>query len=340
MSFCVYTIGDGVMWDNALQRMHSYDFYHTYSYNMFYADNNSNPILFHYKNGAVEIVLPLIIRDIIGSDYKDATSSYGYVGPLSSAKYVDELNLKQFHQELNDFFIESNIISVFSRLHPSLNNDSLLLGLGRIVPLSQTVYIDLFKSDEEQRRDFKKGVKSDLSRLNKGEFSIFYDEKLDYIDDFVSIYNENMVRVGARDEYFFSKEYYDLLFFSKDIDARLYFVVKDGLRIAGSIFVFTKQIIQYHLSGTRTDYLKNSPVRMLIDHIRHIGSDLNLNEFHLGGGVGSSEDSLFQFKAGFSHCRHQFKVWQYVVNRNAYDQLVLLNNSVRDLNYFPLYRSV
>ena len=67
---------------------------------------------------------------------------------------------------------------------------------------------------------------------------------------------------------------------------------------------------------------------------------------HLGGGVGAAEDSLFNFKAGFSQKRHAFSCWKWVVNEGAYDEIA---SSVREhqrlaglrpsaSNYFPAYR--
>ena len=68
---------------------------------------------------------------------------------------------------------------------------------------------------------------------------------------------------------------------------------------------------------------------------------------HLGGGVGSVQDSLFHFKAGFSKIRNDFLTWQFIVQPAVYDLLVnekLRNNlssSDRDSNsfYFPYIRN-
>jgi sugar O-acyltransferase (sialic acid O-acetyltransferase NeuD family) len=67
---------------------------------------------------------------------------------------------------------------------------------------------------------------------------------------------------------------------------------------------------------------------------------------HLGGGVGSREDSLFHFKMGFSDRRHMFPTWRWVVEPDAYRELCdrgvrgNVEHRVRWTSgeYFPQYR--
>ena len=323
-------------WDEALKRMLSYDFYHTYSYN---SNSDDNSILFCFKYNETEILLPLIIRKIDNSDYFDITSSYGYVGPLTSVEDISDSVLSEFRDALLHYFKEKRIVSVFSRMHPTFQNHYLLKDIGEISTLSETVFIDLTQDLDAQRRQYRKDVKYNINKLTRDGFEVFEDKNKDYIKDFIEIYNENMIRVNATDEYFFDEAYYEMIFNSPDINSKLYFVIKEGVRVATSIFVFTNNIIQYHLSATREEYLRDSPVRLLIDHVRILGTEKKHKELHLGGGLGSTEDTLFNFKARFSDCRHQFKVWKYITNEEVYKSLVKekrLENSHSD--FFPLYR--
>lgn len=336
----VYTIANPQDWQSAIKRMTYYDFYHTYSYNAYFSSQESHPLLFSYKEEDVEIVMPFLLRRINKTSYYDVTSVYGYAGPLSSTEEVKVGTVNRFLQSLNNFFEIKNVVSAFSRLHPSFQNEKLLNGLGTILSLSSTVFIDLSENIDFQRSQFRKGAKSDLSRLYKEDFVIFEDENKEFVDEFMEIYNENMTRVGAKEEYIFDKSYYQMIFESPDIKSRLYFVTKNNMKIAASIFVFTGQMIQYHLSATRNEFLKNSPVRLIIDNIRLKNTQSGFKELHLGGGVGSVEDSLFKFKSGFSNQRHVFKIWKYIVNEAVYNSLVKQKGEIQNANFFPLYRSI
>lgn len=326
-------------WESEMGLISARDFYHSFSYNAYYSKKNEIPVLFCFRQAGYTIIFPLILRETAHNGYFDITSVYGYAGPLCSHSVIPVDVVTKFTESLNQYYLDNNVVSAFCRLHPSFKNESLLEGIGEVLPLSETVFIDLTVPLDVQKRQFRKGVKSDLSKLCREGYSVFEDTGKQHIGEFVEIYNENMVRVGARPDYFFDDAYYNMIFNSPDIDSKLFFVVKDNVKVAASIFVFTGDIIQYHLSGTRGDYLKNSPVRLIIDHVRIYGTENGYKELHLGGGVGSSEDSLFKFKAGFSDCRHQFKVWRHIVNPIIYNQLVKEHNPHPNSTYFPLYRS-
>lgn len=340
MSPEISIIKDKSDWNSALKKMSAYDFYFTYDYHKLSVKEPNNHILFSYISQDYQIVLPLIIRPIPNSEFFDATSVYGYAGPLSSHLVVPEYIIEEFQNELRNYCFKNKIISIFSRLHPSIKNDIYLQGIGNIIELSQTVYIDLNSPIDEQYKQYRKGVKSDIKALQRDGYTIFEDTELKYLDEFIGLYNDNMVRVQATSNYYFSNEYYFDFFKSEEIGARLFLVKKDDDIAGGSIIVFAGDIIQYHLSGTKESFLKNSPVRLLLDNIRIKNSGSKYHIFHLGGGVGSSEDSLFNFKAGFSKERLTFKVWKYIVNESAYNLMLDKFGFIENSNYFPLYRSI
>ena len=61
--------------------------------------------------------------------------------------------------------------------------------------------------------------------------------------------------------------------------------------------------------------------------------------FNLGGGRGSSDDSLFRFKSGFSKDFKEFKVWKHIVDEYAYNILVERNLGADYVtSFFPAYR--
>jgi hypothetical protein len=89
-----------------------------------------------------------------------------------------------------------------------------------------------------------------------------------------------------------------------------------------------------------------SPTRVVDDTARRWAAAAGARVFHLGGGVGGREDSLFQYKAGFSDRRHQFATWQWIVDASVYRQLCERRTHTAetaatddgDEAYFPAYR--
>ena len=71
-------------WNAQLVSFKNKDFYHTYYYHCLSKKEGETPVLITYIQDKVTIAIPLLIRAIKNSDYKDAVSVYGYCGVLSS----------------------------------------------------------------------------------------------------------------------------------------------------------------------------------------------------------------------------------------------------------------
>lgn len=329
-------------WVEIINNCIIYDFYHTSCYHDLDSINGS-PIMLVGQSNNVLIALPLIIRSIPNTNYFDATSVYGYCGPISNLEFdnieIDFLNY--FKKEALNYFNSNNIISVFSRLHPIIKQESFFSNFGTVVPLNKTIAINLQLSLDEQRAQYGKSNKNQINKLRKSGFEIREAATDNDIIDFINIYHETMRRVNATDNYYFDKNYFTKLLNNNCYKSILLLAIHDGQIAAGSIFTICNSIMQYHLSGTSNNYLKNTPMKLLIDEARLIGSSLKLHYFHLGGGVGGSDsDSLFLFKESFSKTLFQFKIWKLIVNNNIYDKLVIEKHGTRNIEseYFPLYR--
>jgi hypothetical protein len=114
------------------------------------------------------------------------------------------------------------------------------------------------------------------------------------------------------------------------------------------LFVLFGGIVQFHLAATKTEYLKLAPMKLMLDTARQWASERKARVLHLGGGVSSRADSLFNFKAGFSNRRHDYGVWRHVVLPDTYEALRLEKKlwcqkkglSSPSPGYFPAYRSM
>jgi hypothetical protein len=104
--------------------------------------------------------------------------------------------------------------------------------------------------------------------------------------------------------------------------------------------------VQYHLSGNSLGGQGSDGSKLLLHGMRKWAHEQGLEKFHLGGGVGAKNDSLFVFKSGFSSGRATFYSWRLVVDQPVYDGLCRrwerLNRSAADSlsGYFPAYRKI
>jgi lipid II:glycine glycyltransferase (peptidoglycan interpeptide bridge formation enzyme) len=151
-----------------------------------------------------------------------------------------------------------------------------------------------------------------------------------------------MDRVNAVEQYYFTESYFfDIIAQLKTKVDILFAVEKTSQCIVAAAMMFkTKDIIQYHISGTKNEVLPLSPIRLLLDEMRIIGTQEGYKYFNLGGGLGNKEDSLFKFKSSFSKDFKPFKIWKYISNLNVYNQLAQAHTTAPEAStdFFPVYR--
>src|SRR5690606_15166901 len=241
-------------WTDIIKQATIHDFHQTAYFHKIDTNFVSKLLLFSDRDNF--IALPVVIRPIESTDFFDITSVYGYSGPVYKFNEgYDIYNLKAFFKtNFIEFCKSENIVSVFSRLHPLINQDLIIDGLGEIVNLNKTVAIDLTKSADEQRKEYRKSLKSELNQLRRKEIVVREATTKEEIDAFIAIYYETMDRVEATANYYFSKEYFYEFLNNQDFDAKLLIAVKDKKVIAGAIFTLTDKIMQYHLAGTTEEY--------------------------------------------------------------------------------------
>ena len=324
-------------WNEIVRSMKDYDFYFLAEYHQM--EKSGLPLLLHFKDDFCSFALPVIIRDIEGTPYKDITSIYGYAGPLTTCDNPSQKSIINFQKELLFFFDSNSIVSVFSRLYPLFpNQEKLLNGLGDIVDSNLTIGIDLTQPEDEQKRQYSRSTRHAVNLLNKKGIIIKEAQNKKDIDSFIDIYEETMKRVNAPKMYYFPTDYY--YNFLSSIDSFILLALYKEETIGGILCSKCNGIIQDHLNATKNDYLYLSPQKLLLDEVRKVGVKNHMKYLHLGGGFNGKNNSLFDFKSRFSKQRFMFKVWKYIHNKDAYNCLISKSNkeNVPNTSFFPLYR--
>ena len=353
MDLQVINLAQAGKWLEILKMCYRYDFYHCPSYHEISTNNRSyESCLFTYQEGVYTIAIPLIIRPINeiegleSLNQNDATSVYGYAGPVASHDTIPNRIIETFQGNLKKYFHDNDIVCTFSRLHPLISQQPFLKGFGDVARKGQTISIDLRLPVDEQYSRYRTDHKRNISRLRRLGAHCINDKLAEHLEDFIAIYHENMKRVGAQEKYFFDKAYFQQLLSAKDFDMHLFTCFLEDDMACGGLFSLCNGIVQYHLGATRSEYLKLAPMKLLIDEVRIWTKEVGAFCFHLGGGYGADEDSLFNFKAGFSDTIHDFNVWQLVVMKKKYTEIcrqraLWTEQRSREPisgNYFPVYR--
>jgi hypothetical protein len=343
-------------WTQTVHRSAAFDFYHLCTYHgIAQARGEGRAILLVIEEGEHFIALPYLLRPLsevkglegVGGSWLDATSVYGYVGPIASSISLPDSFLSRARGAMAGTMLDLGVVSCFSRLHPLIPQRHLLAGLGELVPAGLTVSLDLSTPPETQWSQYRRDHRYGIGKARRTGLRAYHDEEWNFFDDFFRLYEETMQRVDASSYYFFERDYFLRLRDALGDKLNLFVAEFEGNICSASLLVQTGGIIQYHLSGSDPRYAKLAPSKVILDEARMWANSIGASRLHLGGGVGGREDSLFQFKAGFSPSRHTFHLWKWVLMPEVYAQMVAARQGWKGQSaepdggpdFFPSYRA-
>jgi hypothetical protein len=331
---------DEPLWESFLRDVR-YDFYHLPSYAALGAvQEGGEAKALYVEDGERSVLLPLILRAVPGSESRDATSPYGYPGPLlrgtDDPRFLSDA-LGAGLAALRD----AGSVTLFVRLHPQLNPEP-PVGVGEVVLHGTTVSVDLTAPSATRWAQMRENHRRDITRAIRNGLVARVDDSAERYGEFKQIYHGTMERRSAAPYYHFGDEYFDRLRDALGERLHLLVVEKDGGTAAAGIFIETDGIAQYHLGGTAEASAGAEPSKLLIHAACDWAEKRGNRTLHLGGGVGGAADSLFLFKAGFSPLRHPYRTLRVVLDEVEYRRLVAARDPAVDPDdlggYFPPYR--
>lgn len=290
----------------------------------------------------------IVVQELTTQETFDVISPYGYSGILLSEAAASTPGFPDLAMnELKCVLKNKGVCSAFFRLHPILNhNFNEIFEPGTFTANGETVSVDLKLSESQLWAHTRKGHQSTINKCKRVGLTARIVPFMEYINEFTAIYEETMNRVGANKLYYFDHDYFaDLSKLGEKI--HLCIGEREGQITCASLFFECCGIVQAHLGGTRTKFLNQSAFSQLLDYVRFWAKERGNEFLHLGGGVGgSTEDSLYTFKSGFSRQRHNFLTLRLITDEKKYFHLVelrakSLNTQAEELLksiFFPAYR--
>jgi hypothetical protein len=242
------------------------------------------PVLLHHDDA----VLACIVRAIPGSDAYDATSPYGYGGPVGAG-------VAHFYDEYGEWCATRGVVSTFIRFHPLFENHRSAGPGFHAAYASPTVGWPL---DGDLLEGMHGKHRNTVRKAMKAGVAVAASVAPD-LASFVSLYELTMRRQEAADFYFFPAAYWERL---TALGERLvrFDVTLDGEVVASALCLRGDRWLHYHLGATHDSARDLGASNLLLYEAARWGHERGLEEFHLGGGAGGREDSLFAFKKRFS----------------------------------------
>lgn len=344
-----------VEWDNIVRSFPNYDVYYLSGYvNAFFLHGDGDPILFCYESENMRGIYVAMKRDVSNDkcfngripegSYYDLISPYGYGGFLLDGQ-VDDENLKLLYDEFLQLMKDNNIICNFTRYSPVLKNAIPMKKIFNVIDLGKTVAMDL-ASEELIWNNIIGKCHNKINKAKRKGLTVHHSNAdFGLYKTFMEIYKETMDHDDAVDYYYFSEEFYRSIHEDLHDEYELFYVEFEGKIIAMAIMLFANGYMHYHLSGSLVEYRNMAPTNLLLYEAALWGCQKGLKLLHLGGGVGSGDDSLYIFKMSFNkNSDFQFSISKDVFDQEKYDELVRIRkNSDESFNaessFFPLYRA-
>ena len=346
MPLYTYTIAESEKWDEVVRSFECHDVYYLSGYvKAFQLHGDGQPMLFYYEDAEVRGINVVMKRDIADDLYFsdkishgtmfDFITPYGYGGWLIEGNGVQRLLFSSYEK----WCVDHNVVSEFVRYHPVLKNAELVRAFYDVVDLGNTIRLDLSSPKviwanltSKNRNMVRKAQKSGV-KIYRGQFPGIYKT-------FREIYNLTMDSDNATPYYYFSEEFYDSICNDLPEEAQVFWAEYDGKIIAASIMLSENGYMNYHLSGSLREYQHLAPSNLLLYKAALWGCCNGCGSFHLGGGVGSKEDSLFKFKSSFNRNeRLRFAIGKKVFMSEAYHELTEMKHSGESGGFFPGYRA-
>lgn len=347
----VITLDESNKWDSIVKSFSNYDVYYLSGYTKaFKLHGDGEPTLIYYHDEEIRAINVVMIRDIaMDKNFNDKleiqsvfdiTTSYGYGGFIIEGT-PNESSINKLNEEYSDYCRSRNIISEFVRFHPVLENSKVNSEIYGVIDLGKTITINL-TSKEQIWNDLSSKNRNVIRKAIKSGVEIYWGRSPELIDEFIPLYNATMNKDDATDYYYFNEEFYKSVLEDLRYNSLIFYALYDQKVISMSMILFGNENMHYHLSASDKEHQNLAATNLLLYEVACWGSENGYKLFHLGGGLGSKEDSLFKFKKAFNKdSKTYFSIGKKIFDQEKYHELTKIrekNFNNTNTSFFPQYR--
>jgi len=247
----------------------------------------------HLEGPGGHVVFACLVREIPDGGL-DVITPYGYGGPVAAG---EQPPVERFYELYEGWCSDRGVVTTFVRFHPLFANQRQAPPRMHVELLAPTIGWrldggrDLLAGMHSKHRNVVR--KADASGVTVSAVGGPAD-----LAPFIELYEETMRRRDAAPFYFFPPAYWEQL---SRLGERLvvFDAALDGELLASALCLSTKPWLHYHLSATSDRARTTGASNLLLFEAARWAQARGFTRFHLGGGLGGREDSLYEFKRRF-----------------------------------------
>lgn len=332
-------------WDRIVRSFGDHDVYSLSGYvKAFQIHGDGQPVLFYYEGGGLRGFNVAMKRDIAQDPHFsgrlapgtwfDLATPYGYGGWLLEGSGDTE----ELDRAYSDRCAAEHIVSEFVRYHPVWNNAERMERMYQVVYLGSTIAMDLRDADTIWSNIVSKN-RNMIRKAEKSGVIVTQGREPERFAAFQRMYNETMRKDRAEAYYYFEDAFYESIRTDLCGNAQVFLAAYEDRPIAGAIMIYANGRLNYHLSGSDMAYRPLAPTNLILYRAALWGSENGYKTFHLGGGLGSQEDSLYKFKRAFYRGEpRRFAIGKKIFLREIYQELNAARADTPESAFFPEYR--
>lgn len=349
----IITLDETEKWNQVVKSFKNYDIYYLSNYvKAFKIHGDGEPLLFFYEDENMSAINIVMKRDIATDErfteelppntFFDISTPYGYGGFLIEGTINDD-SLQALNYEYSSLCSAEGIISEIVRFHPVLNNGEDVNELYDVCKLGKTITVTL-SSQNEIWNNLNTNKKRWIKKTTESGVKVYWGKSQELFNKFKTMYNETMKKNNAKEYYFFNEDFYKSILYDMEDYSSIFYAVYEEEIIGMVLAIYENGKIHHHFSSSDIKFQHLAPSNLLMYEIARWGNANGFNTFHLGGGVGSKEDSLYEFKKGFNkNSDTTFSIGKKIFNEEKYQYLMEMRkrdcNFDKSSSFFPQYRA-
>lgn len=350
--FSIITLDENDRWDKVVKSFLNYDVCFLSGYaKAFHIHGDGEPLLFYFDDGktrAINVVMkrdiadiPLFKEHIPAKTWFDLSTPYGYGGFW----FDGERNYEAVGTTYDEYCRKQGFVSEFTRFHLLSEYQPYYSGISETHTHNVIRSLDI--PLDEILHDFEYKVRKNLKRAEASGLQIEIDTTGDMLDDFLNIYYGTMDRTNAKDNFMFTKEYFENINLMQD--NYVYFhVLYEGQVISTELVIYGSENCYSFLGGTNREFFNLRPNDFLKFEIIKWAKAKGLKRFILGGGYGD-DDGIFKYKKSLAPDGvFDFYIGKKIFDETRYSELVEIWKTEAGIDhqvdadyitgFFPKYR--
>lgn len=291
-------------------------------------------VLLRWRDNGGEVYLPLIIRRVPGTPFRDATSAYGYGGPWE----LGSPHMRNFAISFSEWASQHRLITTFLRYHPQVDNGARAVGALPVQSVGTTVEWNL-EGSKDLLAGLSKSHRRSIRLARQAGVEVQLTRSAERLNHFRTLYNASMNRLSATGYYVFNDVYWERLHdLAEPLGLLQVDAILDDTSIASVLALTQAPRLHFHLSGTTDEARRVGAAHLTRLAAAEWAQASGFSRAHFGGGFGGADSSLLSWKQRFDPASAplRFEISKIVHDWDAYTELC---GTTSTEGYFPPWRS-